>query len=602
MENEFKVGEQPEWHALSTKEIFERFEVNPDVGITNAECAKRRERFGSNVLTQKKGQPVWFRFLVQFNQPLVYILLAASFITLLLREWVDSAVIFGVVLVNSIIGFIQESKALKALDALSRTMTTQTTVLRNGSKHRVLSTELVPGDIVLMASGDKIPADMRIFQSRELQVNESALTGESLPVQKKLEPLDPGTVLADRTNMLYASTLVTYGQGRGVVIATGDRTEVGRISQLISTAEELETPLTKKIARFSHFLLYVILGMAGITFLVGLLRGQSAVEMFMASVALAVSAIPEGLPAAVTITLAIGVSRMARRRAIIRKLPAVETLGSTMMICSDKTGTLTKNQMTVQRIVAGSQAYEVTGAGYTPEGRIQKDSEPVDPALLPALKECLLAGVLCNESVLVEKGGRYEVEGDPTEGALIVSALKGAVSNPSDHEMRRLDAVPFESEHQYMATLHDAGEGRPRLIYMKGSVEQILVRCDNGLGQDGNIVPLDKRRVIQETEIIASGGLRVLAFARGLRPFGLGSLTHENLKSGMTFLGLQAMIDPPREEAIWAVQSCHTAGITVKMITGDHVLTATTIARQLGLKSHPKAKVEELVAVTGKDI
>ena len=426
------------------------------------------------------------RFLLQFHQPLIYILLAAGTVTALLQEWVDAGVIFGVVLVNAFIGFIQEAKAVKAIEALARTMTTEATVLRAGEKQRISSAEVVPGDIVLLQSGDKVPADMRLFQTRDLQVDESALTGESVPVDKKPDVLDHDTGLADRRNMAYASSLVTYGQGIGIVVAIGDKTEVGRISQLISSTEALETPLTRKIARFSHILLYAILALAAATFVVGLIRGQSVFDMFMAAVALAVGAIPEGLPAAMTITLAIGVARMARRRAIIRKLTAVETLGSTTVICSDKTGTLTENQMTVQEILAGGERFEVTGAGYTPSGRILKQGVAVDASGSPALMECLKAGLLCNDSLLLEKEGRWAIQGDPTEGALLVSAVKAGLDMATVRkELPRIDAIPFESQHQYMATLHDGGTDNPGIVYVKGSVETILEKCALSLDNAG---------------------------------------------------------------------------------------------------------------------
>jgi Ca2+-transporting ATPase len=579
------------WHSLSISEALRLWEVDDEKGLSDEEVIRRQQLFGMNILTPKKGKPAWLRFLLQFNQPLVYILLAASLVTLILKEWVDSSVIFGVVLINSIVGFLQEAKALNALAALARSMTTQTVVLRGGVEKNVSSTGLVPGDIVMIASGDKVPADMRVLKVRDLQVNESALTGESLPVEKKTEPVPEGTGLGDRVDMVYTSGLVTYGQGRAVIVATGDHTEVGKISELISSAEDLATPLTKKIAHFSHFLLYVILGLAGLTFLVGVLRGQPAVEMFMAAVALAVGAIPEGLPAAVTITLAIGVSRMAKRRAIIRKLPAVETLGSAMIICSDKTGTLTENQMTVQEIFAEGKLYEVTGAGYLPEGEVRHGDGRVDPVSFPVLKECLTAGLLCNSSRLIEKNGRYEVEGDPTEGALIVSARKaGLDAGKPGFGMKRLDMIPFESEHQYMATLHESGDGRPPVIYMKGSVEKILERCENSE---------NKKDVLAHAEAMASKGLRVLAFAQKRALPGILSLEHKDLGE-MIFLGLQGMIDPPRKEAIRAIQSGYTAGMRVKMITGDHVLTATAIAKQLGLKR--SATADDLIAFSGKQI
>jgi len=587
-----RVLSEKMWHSLAQEEVLQRVETDSSRGLSRDEVALRQKLFGSNVLTPKKGKPAWLRFLLQFHQPLVYILLAAALVTFVLKEWVDSSVIFGVILINAIVGFLQESKAINALAALARSMTTQTTVLRDGAEKSVPSTELVPGDVVIMNSGDKVPADMRILKVRELQVNESALTGESVPVEKRPDKLAEGTVLADRNNMLYTSGLVTYGQGRAVVVMTGDATEVGKISELISTADDLATPLTKKITHFSHFLLYVILGMAALTFLVGVIRGQSPVEVFMAAVALAVGMIPEGLPAAVTITLAIGVSRMAKRRAIIRKLPAVETLGSAMIICSDKTGTLTENQMTVQEVWCGERLYTVSGSGYQPKGDFLIDGKSVDPLQSGELKECLVAGLVCNTARLVEKNGRYEIEGDPTEGALIVSARKAGVEGSSaDVPVKRVDMVPFESAYQYMATLHDSADGKFRMIFMKGSVERILELCHG----------VDPKAVITQAERMASKGLRVLAFAKKETASSQDSIGHADLKS-MTFLGLQGMIDPPRQEAIRAVQNCYSAGMRVKMITGDHVLTATAIAKQLGLRYKAKDGKTELNAFSGKQL
>ncbi|MDD5585267.1 MAG: cation-transporting P-type ATPase, partial [Candidatus Omnitrophica bacterium] len=573
------------WHSLTADKTIQLLEADISAGLSSQEVKLRRDHFGLNQITPKKGMPLWLRFLLQFNQPLVYILLAAVITTLFLKEWVDASVIFGVVLVNAIVGFLQESKALKALEALSRSMTSSVTVLRDGKEQHILSVELVPGDVVMVASGDKITADMRLVQIRDLQTNESPLTGESVPVEKKVEALGEKTVLADRLNMLYASTFVTYGRGKAVVTAIGDSTEVGRISELITQAEDLETPLTIKIAHFSRYLLFVILGLAGITFAIGVFRGESVTEMFMAAVALAVGAIPEGLPAAVTITLAIGVARMAKRRAIIRKLPAVETLGSTGVICSDKTGTLTENQMTVQEIFCAGQTYHVSGVGYGFKGSIEEYSRRSGAITSIALKECLTAGLLCNDSRIVEKEGLFQVEGDPTEGALIVSANKGkGLFSSGLSSFSRKDAIPFESEYQYMATLHTL-PNREELVYLKGSVEKILDKCINYLDEDGEIRPIKRALINQKAETMASQGLRVLAFARCGMSSSKERIDHGDITESLTFLGLQGMIDPPRKEAIEAVKRCHSAGIMVKMITGDHVLTAKAIAQQLNLKS-----------------
>jgi cation-transporting ATPase F len=571
------------WCHLQPEEVLELLETHSTNGLDPTEVKHRQERFGPNVITAKRGKSPLVRFLLQFNNPLIYILLVASLITAILKDPMDAAVIFGVVLINAIIGYIQESKAESAIAALARTMITEATVIRAGETQRLSAVELVPGDLILLQAGDKVPADMRLLRSRDLQIAEAALTGESASVHKTAHVLlPPDTSLADRTNMAFASTLVTYGQGAGIVVATGDYTEVGRISQLIATAEDLQTPLTRKIAQFSRVLLYAILALAVLAFVVGLWRGQPAIDMLMASIALAVAAIPEGLPVAVTVTLAIGVSRMARRRAIIRRLPAVETLGSTTMICSDKTGTLTQNQMTVQQVAVDDRCYDVTGIGYTPAGQILEGNLPATPTA-PML-ECLRAGLLCNDSRLVEKEDRWEVEGDPTEGALIASAPKAGLSPEQERaRLPRLDAIPFESQHQYMATLHDAGADRPRVVYVKGAAEVLLPRCATTLHVIGRETSLDTERVQQAVETMARRGLRVLAFARGELPIGTLQLTHADVTSGLTFLGLQGMSDPPRPEAVTAVRACQTAGIRVKMITGDHALTAATIAQQIGL-------------------
>jgi cation-transporting P-type ATPase F len=574
------------WHHLPADEVIDLLDSDKGKGLDLFEVDDRQKHFGPNVITGKKGKGPLLSFLLQFHQPLIYILLAAGSVTALLQEWVDAGVIVGVVLVNALIGFIQEAKAVKAIEALAKTMTTEATVLRAGEKQRISSTEVIPGDIIFLQSGDKVPADARLFQTRDLQVDESALTGESIPVDKKPDVLDHDTGLADRRNMAYASTLVTYGQGSGIVVAIGDKTEVGRISKLILSTKALETPLTRKIARFSHVLLYAILALAATTFVVGLIRGQSVFDMFMAAVALAVGAIPEGLPAAMTITLAIGVARMARRRAIIRNLPAVETLGSTTIICSDKTGTLTENQMTVLEILAGGERFEVSGSGYTPRGRISKEGLAVDASGSPSLMECLKAGLLCNDSELLEKEERWVIQGDPTEGALLVSGVKaGLDATTVRKELPRIDAIPFESQHQYMATLHSGGTGKLHTIYAKGSVETILERCALSLDNTGRSSELDVEQIHRAVEEMAAKGLRILAFSKGGITQGTTGLRHTDVASGMTFLGLQGMIDPPRQEAILAVQKCHAAGIRVKMITGDHALTASSIARQVGLRN-----------------
>lgn len=591
-----------EWHHLPASKVAQHLDTNLQTGLTSDEVVKRRERFGANELQAKSGTNPILRFLLQFNQPLLYILLIAGAIKALIGQWVNAWVIWGVTLINAIIGFIQESKAESAIAALASSVQTNATILRNNQKLQVPSTELVPGDLVLLTSGDKVPADLRLIQSRNLQVNESALTGESVAIEKNTEPLEADAPLAERSNMAYAGSFVTFGTGKGIVVAIGEETETGRISQLIEQGTSLKTPLTRKFDKFSRTLLYIILGIAALTFAVGLGYGNSWASMFEAAVAFAVSAIPEGLPAVVTVTLAIGVSRMARRHAIVRKLPAVETLGGATVICSDKTGTLTENQMTVQAIYAGGEQYTVTGKGYAPEGEILCDEQPINGQDFPVLTECLKAGLLCNDSHLEQKEGEWQVVGDPTEGGLIVVADKvGLHRHNLETEMPRLDAIPFESEFQYMATLHEnrsqKNSASVRTVYVKGSVEAILQRCQQMLDTEGKAIALNPEIIHQEVDVMANFGLRVLAFAKKSLANEQNSINHADIENGLVFLGLQGMIDPPRTEAIKAVAACQNAGIQVKMITGDHAATAKAIAQSMGLN-----KNGEVLAFTGREL
>jgi len=590
------------WHHLERDEIVRTLETDLSRGLTEEEVLSRRKAFGENTLTPKTGQGPIIRFLLQFYQPLVIILLVAALVTLFLGEWVEAGVIFGVILINAVIGFIQESKALKAIDALARAMVSNAVVQRGGRRQKVPAQELVPGDVAFLQSGDKVPADVRLFEVRELRIDESTLTGESLPVEKEDGGLPEETVLSDRRNMGYSSTLVTHGACKGVVIATGDRTEIGRINEMISSAEVLATPLTRKIEHFSKILLYVIIALAAVTFVVGYLRGQQWVDMFLASVALAVGAIPEGLPAAMTITLAIGVSRMAKRHAIIRKLPAVETLGSTTVICSDKTGTLTQNQMTVTELYAGRFLYAVSGVGYAPKGDITTSDGGPDVAANAALIELLKAGALCNDSAVKQTGKAFTVEGDPTEGALITSASKAGITLEAlHHEMPRIDGIPFESARQYMATLHEQGPGKPRVIYVKGSIESLCLDCSALLNVAGQVDVAQAREIHDQVERMANDGLRVLAFSRKEVPAETVRISHEDLAEGLIFVGLQGMIDPPRPEALEAIGVCQKAGILVKMITGDHAGTAAAISRQLGLCGE-FCSVHTREVLTGRDL
>ncbi|RFC45634.1 MAG: Ca2+-transporting ATPase [Verrucomicrobia bacterium] len=587
-------------HGLAGCDALRLTDSSLERGLSSEEAAERLHRYGENRIAVRSGTPPWVRLARQFTAPLVLVLIASALVTGFLKEWVDASVILAVVVVNALVGFFQESKAENALEALMKMVVGEALVRRDGRKMKVPSTALVPGDIVLLAGGDRVPADLRLLETKGLQVDESSLTGESVPVFKRPDPLEADTVLADRVNMAYAGSLVTSGTGTGVVWATGDHTETGRLAFLIAEVVDLTTPLTRKIARFSGMLLWVILGLAAMLFGYGVLvRHGSPVEMLMASVALAVGVIPEGLPAAITIVLAIGVSRMARRRAIIRRLPAVETLGCTTVICSDKTGTLTQNRMTVRVISAGGETFRVTGGGYDPKGAIQDQRGIALPSLddAPALRECLRAGMLCNDSALIaDEEGHWSIAGDPTEGAMIVSAEKAGLRHAEVHAAApRIGMIPFDSGHMFRATLHDHADGRS--IYKVGALERLLERCSSMLDARGNPVPLEAEAVRETANRFAAEGLRVIACARRDASDVTEDLGHHHVSGGLVFLGMQGMIDPPREEAVVAVARCQEAGIQVKMITGDHAVTAGAIARQIGLRG-----AERVPVVTGREL
>ncbi len=580
------------WHHCGVAEVEASLGVRSDTGLDDAEVINRRARHGPNRLRERPGKPAWRRLADQLLQPVVLVLIAAGAVTAGLGEWVDASVIFGVVAVNSLIGFWQEARAEGALAALARSVATPVVVRRGGHRRHIDAADLVPGDVVLLAAGDRVPADLRLFRSAGLAADESALTGESLPVGKHAEALAADTLLADRANMAYAGTAVVAGQGGGLVVASGDATETGRIADLIATAPELSTPLTRRMAVFSRWLLWAIGALAALTFAVGLLRGEAPFAMFMAAVALSVGAIPEGLPAAVTVTLAIGVARMARRRAIIRRLPAVETLGSTTVICSDKTGTLTQNAMTVRAYWCGGESFAVEGNGYGPEGAFIQDGGRAP--LGAALRECLVAGVLCNDASVSRGRGPWTITGDPTEAALLVAARKAGLDEAT---LRRLfprrDELPFDAGRQWMATLHE-GDG-DLVVHVKGAAERVLERCADALDRHGAATALDAPAVEAAAQALAAQGLRVLALARRSRQ--AAPLAGDDALAGLTFLGLVGMIDPPRPAAVTAVKACHTAGIRVKMITGDHAATAAAIAARLGIAAQRVLTGRELAAL-----
>ncbi len=572
------------WHSLDVAEVFERLSSDGK-GLLGEEAAGRLLRCGPNQLPSPERERALKRFLRQFNNVLIYILLLAGLGTVLLEHWVDSGVIFGVVLINAIIGFIQEGKAEEALDAIRSMLSPKALVIRDGHKQTIPAGELVPGDLVLLQAGDRVPADLRLVEARNMRIDEAVLTGESMAVDKAVAPVKAEAELGDRSSLAFSGTLVAYGMGRGVVVATGEDTQIGRVSLLLSRVETLTTPLLRQMAQFGRWLSVAIIVVAAATFAFGYwVQDYSAVEMFLAAVSLTVAAIPEGLPAIMTITLAIGVQRMAGRNAIIRRLPAVETLGSVTVICSDKTGTLTRNEMTAQSVVTVDDRYEITGVGYEPRGGFERDDEDVDPEAEPVLWPLLRGAMLCNDAAIRERDGAWRMEGDPTEGALICAAMKaGLDARLLGEEMPRTDIIPFESAYKFMVTLHHdhAGHG---LIIMKGAPEGVLDVCSRQRGRDGDR-PLDKRYWNEAMETIAARGQRLLAVAIKETGADHRTLGFDDVKADMVLLGVMGIIDPPREEAIRAVRQCQQAGIRVKMITGDHGVTARTIAAELGIGS-----------------
>jgi cation-transporting ATPase F len=577
-------------HALPVAEVVAGLGSDADQGLSPAEALRRLNACGPNSLTSRGGRPALLKFLLQFNNPLLITLLVVGGVKLALGHPRDALVIWSVTVINAVIGYVQESRAENAIAALARSVRTEVEVVRGGVRQRLPSEQLVVGDLVRLEAGARVPADLRLLQGRNLHCDESALTGESVPVAKGSTAVEKEALLAERIGMAYAGSYVTAGQGSGLVVACGDATEVGRISTSLQEQVNLTTPLTRKFSRFSSTLLRAILVLAGLTFLVGLARGRGAEEMFDGAVALAVGAIPEELPAIVTITLAIGVKRMARRRAIIRKLPAVEALGSTTVICSDKTGTLTQNRMTVQHLYGGGQlvAVEELWPGEAAGSTRGSEGAPNGGANL-ALQETLLAGLLCNDA---RPSSREGLVGDPTETALLVAAREAGIDRQEAlNRHPRRDAIPFESEQQFMATLH----GSERVL-LKGSVEAVLARCSRQRDRHGEPQQLDRPAIETAVATMAARGERVLAFAIGRATPSQHHLEHHHVAADLEFLGLQGMLDPPRPEATRAVAACQRAGITVKMITGDHVETARAIARQMGIGG------EEAAAVDGREL
>jgi len=590
------------WHARQAPAVLAELATS-EQGLTTAEAGSRQARFGPNRLTPPRRRGPVRRFLAQFHNVLIYLLLAAAAVTAALAHWVDAGVILGVVVINAVIGFLQEGKAERALDAIRNLLSPRASVLRDGRRTSRPTEELVPGDIVFLQSGDKVPADLRLLRVHNLRVDEAALTGESVPVAKATDAVAEHAGLGDRLGMAFSGTLVSYGQGMGVVVATGDATEIGRISALLAEVTTLQTPLLTQMARFGRWLSVTIVALAVALFAFGIgLRDYPASDMFLAAVALAVAAIPEGLPAIVTITLAVGVQVMAQRRAIVRRLPAVETLGSVTVICTDKTGTLTRNEMTVTTVATADRTFSVGGAGYDPHGGFETDGTALVPADHPHLLEMARAGLLCNDASVELVDGDWRMEGDPTEGALVTLARKAGLDPHLENEERpRTDTIPFESEHRFMATLHHdhAGHG---FVFVKGAPERILAMC-NRQRRGGEDEPLDAAFWHQRAEAIAARGQRVLALAFQTAEADQHELRFEQVETGLTLLGLTGMIDPPREDAVRAAAECRSAGIRVKMITGDHAATARAVGERLGIGDGRRVLTgPELAAMTADEL
>lgn len=577
-------NENHAWHAIEIDEVLAAQDSSPN-GLTEAHARERLSTFGPNRLPAPKRQGPLLRFLAQFNDALIYLLLAASVITATLGHGIDSGVILAVVLVNAVIGFIQEGKAEKALDAIRDMLAPVASVIRDGHRKAIAGDDVVTGDLVLLEPGDRVPADLRLIDANGLKIDEAVLTGESMTVDKAVAPVGEDASLGDRTSMAFSGTLVTYGQGRGVVVATGARTEIGRISGMLTDVTKLETPLLQQMREFATWMAAAIIGLAAMVLAFGLLvRDYSFSEIFMAVVGLSVAAIPEGLPAILTITLAIGAQGMARRHALIRRLPAIETLGSVSVICTDKTGTLTRNEMTVASIATGDCLYQVSGVGYAPDGTFSLDGRDIDATKEKLLTELACAGLLCSDAGLRESHGQWRIDGDPMEGALLVVAAKAGLDLAAKRQAwPRLDTIPFDSRHQFMASLHRDPEGQASIV-VKGAPERIVAMCsrERGAGGDHTVVP-DKW--LADIEKIAARGQRVLAIATKTIDGSTTTIDFDHVDNGLTLLGLVGLIDPPREEAVAAVKSCRDAGVHVKMITGDHAITAGAIAHRLGLEN-----------------
>lgn len=575
----------PDFHACEIDACLDKFKATAG-GLSFADAAARLEIHGPNRLPEPPRRNVILRFLAHFHNILIYVLLSSAVITATLQHFIDTAVILAVVIANAVIGFIQEGKAEKAMESIRKMLAPHAAILREGERHSIGGEELVPGDIVLLEAGDKVPADLRLIRTHGLQIQEAILTGESVPVDKAIAPVASDAALGDRFSMAYSGTMVTSGQGRGLVIATGADTEIGRISGLLAGVEVLTTPLVRQMDVFAKWLTVLILLIAAILLVFGyFVEHHDFTEMFMAVVGLSVAAIPEGLPAVLTITLAVGVQAMARRNAIVRRLPAIETLGSVSVICTDKTGTLTRNEMMVASVAVAGHLFSFEGNGYEPEGAVLLADSRVNGMDHLHLAELARTAASCNDASLHRREGFWTVEGDPMEGALLALAGKVGVDISQELSARtRTDEIPFDSRHKFMATLHHDHPGHAD-IFVKGAPEQVLAMCAEQRVAAGDSEPLDEAHWTESAQNMAARGQRVLAIATRQVESGQTEVDFADVAGGLILIGLVGLIDPPRSEAIEAVAECHQAGIRVKMITGDHAGTAAAIGRLIGLEN-----------------
>ena len=578
------------WYSLTVGEVTDKLKTDETKGLSAAEAQSRLNEHGLNKLPEEKGQHVILRFLKHFNDILIYVLFVAAAVTFWLSHYADTVVILVVTVINAAIGFIQENKAQKALADIKKMLSIKAQVVRDGMREEIDSDKLTLGDIVLLTPGTKVPADLRLIRTDNLKLEESPLTGEAVPSEKNTEVLEKDTMLGDRYNMAFSGTTVSAGTATGVVVAIGAETEIGKINQMIKEVEDITTPLLRQTAQFGKVVSITIIGIAFLVFLFGyFFRDYDLAELFMSVIGLAVAAIPEGLPAILSIILAIGVQNMARRNAIVKNLPSVETLGAVSVICSDKTGTLTKNEMTVKPLQTFDSFFTVTGTGYKPEGDVMKNGVHIDLSEETALCHLMECFNTCNDAVIGEENGLWTIKGEPTEGALVTLYHKAQMEH---RELTRIRTIPFDSEYKYMATLADYPN--KRLIMIKGAPDRLLDMADFDFSND-TTQPID--RAFWEAMItkLAQQGQRVIGAAYKLVDKSVTEIEHHDIHDGIVFLGLAGIIDPPREEAIDAITACNAAGIRVKMITGDHVETAKAIGREMGISNG-------MMALQGKDI